>query len=141
MTDSAAKQKLFLSLSQFAVVGASTDQTKFGTKVLKWYIQRKKPVTPVHPTNEELEGIKTVRTIAELSSPSETGISIITPAKITIELLKQAKELSVPALWIQPGATDLTCVNYIKDNGMVDRVLWQGECILRDGDGVIQSML
>ncbi|KAH7905981.1 CoA binding domain-containing protein [Hygrophoropsis aurantiaca] len=141
--DSATKQKQFLSCSKFAVVGASTDQSKFGTKVLKWYINHDKPVTPVHPTQPELEGLKTVGTLAELDAPSETGVSIITPAKITIDLLKSAKSLAVPAIWIQPGATDSACVQYIKDpeNGLRDRVLWEGECILRDGVGVLRSLL
>ncbi|KAH7889047.1 CoA binding domain-containing protein [Phlebopus sp. FC_14] len=141
MASSAQKQKHFLSFPKYAVVGASTDQSKWGTKILQWYIARNRPVTPVHPVNDELEGIKTVRSIADLPSPRETGLSIITPAKITIELLKQAKELSIPAIWIQPGASDVTCVNFIKENGMADHVLWQGECLWRDGDGVIQSML
>ncbi|EGO00388.1 hypothetical protein SERLA73DRAFT_136245 [Serpula lacrymans var. lacrymans S7.3] len=140
MASSIDKQKHFLASPKFAVVGASTDQSKFGTKVLQWYIQRNRDVTPVHPTSNELEGIKTIRSLADLPSPTETSISIITPAKITIELLKQAKELSVPSLWIQPGAADVTCVKYIKEN-LSDRVIYQGECILRDGDGIVQSML
>ena len=42
-------QKNFLSSAQFAVVGASKDQKKFGTRVLKWYQARDLKVTPVHP--------------------------------------------------------------------------------------------
>jgi len=61
--------------------------------------------------------------------------------KITIDLLKQVKDLSIPAVWCQPGTTDIACVQYINDNGMADRVLFEGECILRDGDGVLQAML
>jgi hypothetical protein len=34
MTNTIQKQKLFLSSPYYAVVGASTDQSKFGTKVL-----------------------------------------------------------------------------------------------------------
>ncbi|KAG1827822.1 CoA-binding protein [Suillus variegatus] len=141
MASTIQKQKLFLSFPHYAVVGASTDRSKFGTKVLQWYIQRNRPVTPVHPSNDELEGIKTIRSLTDLPNPTETSVSIITPAKITINLLKQIEELSIPAVWCQPGATDVACVQYIKDNGMSDRVLFEGECILRDGDGALQSML
>ncbi|KAG6329748.1 hypothetical protein ID866_9341 [Astraeus odoratus] len=141
MLSSFEKQKRFLSLPEFAVVGASTDQSKWGTKILQWYIARHRPVTPVHPKVDELEGIKTVRSIADLSSPTATGLSIVTPAKITLDLLKQAKELSIPAIWIQPGASDVACIDFIRENGMEDQVLWQGECLWRDGDGVVQAML
>ncbi|KAG0696956.1 CoA binding domain-containing protein [Suillus ampliporus] len=141
MANTIQTQRHFLSSPHYAVVGASTDQSKFGTKVLQWYIQRNKPVTPVHPSNDELEGIKTIRSLNDLPNPTETSLSIITPAKITIDLLKQVKELSIPAVWCQPGSTDLTCVQFIKDNGLSDRVLFKGECILREGDGVLQAML
>lgn len=62
-------QKYFLSSPRFAVVGASKDQSKYGTKVrvqtlscwhahylstcgwqvLRWYLARNLSVTPVHP--------------------------------------------------------------------------------------------
>ncbi|KIJ60050.1 hypothetical protein HYDPIDRAFT_183787 [Hydnomerulius pinastri MD-312] len=140
MASSAEKQKFFLTHQKYAVVGASTDQSKWGTKILQWYIARNKDVTPVHPVNSELEGLKTIKTIEELPSPKETALSIITPGRITIKLLEQAKALGVPAIWIQPGAADKDCADYITNNGMADYVLWQGECLWRDGDGVLRSM-
>ncbi|PBK97717.1 NAD-P-binding protein [Armillaria gallica] len=147
-----AIQKVFLASPSFAVVGASKDQTKFGTKVLKWYQARDLDVKPVHPVcplsppsvgfsfslqkESELEGIATVQKISELSAPDQTSISVITNAKITLEILKEAKELSVPALWLQPGAEDAAVVEYIKENGLADRVIYGGPCILVEGDGI-----
>ncbi|KAF8444979.1 CoA binding domain-containing protein [Boletus edulis BED1] len=140
MATSVARQKFFLTHKKYAVVGASTDQSKWGTKILQWYIARDKDVTPVHPTNSELEGRKTVKSIDELASPTETALSIITPAKLTIKLLEQAKAKGIPAIWIQPGASDKDCVDYITNNEMTDYVLWQGECLWRDGDGILRTM-
>ncbi|KZP34446.1 NAD-P-binding protein [Athelia psychrophila] len=135
------KQKLFLSSPQFAVVGASADKTKFGTKVLQWYQAHSKTVTPVHPKNDELEGIPAVRTLANLSAPAETSVSIITNPKITLGLLQQAKDLAIPALWLQPGAEDAAVIAYINANGLGDKVIYGGPCILVDGDRVVQSLL
>ncbi|KAK0221863.1 NAD-P-binding protein [Armillaria fumosa] len=138
MTSESARaiQKVFLSSPSFAVVGASKDQTKFGTKVLKWYQARDLDVKPVHPKESELEGIATVQRISELSAPDQTSISVITNPKITLGILKEAKELSVPALWLQPGAEDAAVVEYIKENGLADRVIYGGPCILVEGDGI-----
>lgn len=61
--------------------------------------------------------------------------------QVTLEVLKQARKVGVPAIWIQPGASDAACVNFINENGMDDHVLWQGECLWRDGDGVVQALL
>ncbi|KAI0338294.1 NAD-P-binding protein [Trametopsis cervina] len=134
------KQK-FLSSPHFAVLGASKDQTKYGTRVLKWYQARDKDVTPIHPKEDELEGIATLRTLSDLPSPTETSVSIITPGKITLGILEQAKALDIPALWLQPGAEDDAVIQYIKDNGLSEKVIYGGPCILVEGDGIIRSLL
>jgi len=136
MTTSSAIQKTFLRSPFFAVVGASQDQNKSGTKVLNWYKARSFNVTPIHPKEKELEGLETLRSITELPSPTETSISIITPPKVTLGILEQAKELSIPYLWLQPGAEDGDVLNYIKESGLSDRVIYGGPCILDHGDAI-----
>jgi len=140
MTTSNAIQKAFLQSRFFAVVGASKDQNKFGTKVLNWYKARNFNVTPIHPKEGELEGLETLRTIAELPSPTETSVSIITPPKVTLGILEQAKELSIPYLWLQPGAEDEKVLSYIKESGLSDRIIYGGLCILEHGDS-LRSLL
>ncbi|KAF4620944.1 hypothetical protein D9613_000324 [Agrocybe pediades] len=141
MANISAIQKTFLAAPHFAVVGASKDTRKYGTKILKWYQQRSFDVTPVHPKEKELEGIQTVSAITELPSPKETSVSIITPPKITLGILEQAKNLSVPALWLQPGAEDEIVIKYIKENGLSDRVIYGGPCLLVEGDDIARSLL
>ncbi|KAF9462449.1 NAD-P-binding protein [Collybia nuda] len=133
-------QKEFLAAPAFAVVGASKDQTKYGTRVLNWYKERNFDITPVHPKEDELEGIKTLNNISQLPSPTTTSVSIITPPKVTLDILQQAKRLSIPALWLQPGAEDAVVLDYIKENDMSDRVIYGGPCILVEGDE-IRSLL
>ncbi|KAJ7141226.1 NAD-P-binding protein [Mycena epipterygia] len=136
MANVAAIQKLFLSSPYYAVVGASKDQTKFGTKILNWYKARSMNVQPIHPKETHLEGIATVSTVAELPTPAETSISIITPPKVTLSILQSAFPLGVPAVWIQPGAEDESVVKWVKENGMEQRVIYGGPCILMEGDSV-----
>ncbi|KNZ74858.1 hypothetical protein J132_05856 [Termitomyces sp. J132] len=128
--------KAFLKKSTFAVVGASKDQMKVGNKVLRWYQARGLDVIPVHPKEPELEGLKTITEISQLSSPSTTALSIITPPQITLLVLEKAKELNVPSYWIQAGAEDETVLKYIEENGLSDRVVCGGPCILVLGDGI-----
>ncbi|KAE9392259.1 NAD(P)-binding protein [Gymnopus androsaceus JB14] len=126
---------IFFKSPSYAVIGASKDQTKFGTKILKWYQARDMDITPVHPKESELEGVATVKSIEELPSPGTTSVSIVTPPKITLGILQKAKEVNVPALWIQPGAEDDAVIEYIKENNMADKVIYGGACVLVDGDG------
>ncbi|KAJ7680896.1 NAD-P-binding protein [Mycena polygramma] len=140
MASVAAVQKLFMSSPYYAVIGASKDQTKFGTKILNWYKFRNMNVQPIHPKETHLEGIETIPSVSELPAPAETSISIITPPKVTLSLLQAAMPLGVPAVWIQPGAADESVAQWVKENGMDGRVIYGGPCILVQGDS-IRSLL
>ncbi|KAH6914417.1 CoA binding domain-containing protein [Coprinopsis sp. MPI-PUGE-AT-0042] len=128
-------KKTFFKSPHFAVVGASKDQTKYGTKILKWYKTRDLDVTPLHPKEAELESIPTLKSISELKAPKETSISVVTPPKVTLAVLQEAKEHGVPAIWIQPGAHDDAVVEYVKGN-LSDRVIYDGPCVLVEGDDI-----
>ncbi|KAJ1304937.1 hypothetical protein OPQ81_006070 [Rhizoctonia solani] len=134
-------QTLFFKSPQFAVVGASKDQSKYGTRILRWYLERQITATPVHPKESELEGVKTVHKLAELESPTTTSVSIVTPPKVTLAVLKEGKELGVPAFWLQPGAEDDDVRAYVTEAGLTDRVVLGGPCVLVSGDEIRKSLL
>ena len=95
--------------------------------------------------------------LTAILAPTETSVSIITNAKVsynspplpltplrsrgqvTLGLLQQAKQLDIPALWLQPGAEDDAVKSYIHANGLEDKVLYGGPCILVEGDGIRQK--
>ena len=60
--------------------------------------------------------------------------------QVTLGILQSAKELNVPALWLQPGAEDDAVRDYIKEAGLEDRVILGGSCILVEGDGILRSL-
>ena len=80
----------FLDGAPHAVVGASVDRAKYGNKVLRAYVQKERPVFPVNPTAEEVEGL---RAFSNLESLPETvhGVSIVTPPAVTESIVEQAK--------------------------------------------------
>ncbi|KAJ7459787.1 CoA binding domain-containing protein [Mycena latifolia] len=120
------KRGLFLSATKFAVVGASTNPSKNGSKALKWLLDHHKDVTPVNLKASEIQGIKCVKTLSELPDPTHTSVSIVVPPKATLEVLQQAKALGIFALWLQPGAEDDAVVNFIQADAQLDE-----RCIYR----------
>ena len=60
---------------------------------------------------------------------------------MSLDLLKEAKELDIPALWLQPGAEDEAVTSFIKENGLEDRVIYGGSCLLVEGEGIRRSLL
>jgi predicted CoA-binding protein len=60
---------------------------------------------------------------------------------VTLAALRQAKDLGIPAVWIQPGASDEAVEQYIHENDLADRVIYGGPCILVNGDKLLSSRL
>lgn len=54
-------------------------------------------------------------------------------------VLKEAKALGIPALWIQPGAEDAEVTEWVREN-YADKVVLGGPCIKVLGDAIIQSL-
>ena len=101
--------------------------------------------------------MSTIKSITELDFPTQTSVSIVTPpavghsnvwvmtvliiisSQVTLSILRSAKDLSIPALWLQPGAEDATVVDFVKTNGLEGRVIYGGPCILVQGDHLLRN--
>ncbi|KAG0166288.1 hypothetical protein DFQ28_007721 [Apophysomyces sp. BC1034] len=126
----------FINRSQFAVVGASSVRTKFGNRILRWYQNQNLHAIPVNPKEAEIESIPAVASIDQLPNPSQTGLSVITPPKVTLHVLQQARALGIQHIWIQPGAEDQAVLDYIKDFHLED-VIVGGPCLLVEGPSLL----
>jgi predicted CoA-binding protein len=117
----------FLAGDTFAVVGASRDRTKYGNKVLRCYLQDGRVAYPVHPVEQEVEGIACVPNLAAL--PEEVhGVSIITPYPVTERVVEEAAELGIQRLWMQPGAESDHALERAEELGL--SVIAGGPCLL-----------
>lgn len=117
----------FLNGGPFAVVGASTNREKYGNKVLRVYQQNDRPVYPINPRADEVEGLKAYPDLASLPEVPH-GVSIITPPAITEQIVEEAVEMGIKHLWMQPGAESAKAVQYARKNGV--NVVANGPCVL-----------
>jgi predicted CoA-binding protein len=158
-----AALKTFFSSPRFAVAGASSDPTKYGHigthctvvtsfinlhtywiyVVFAWYLQHSLPVTPLNPRSPTIDVLDSSYTTTAspntLNDPSSYSLSVITPPAITKNLLKEAREAGVPAVWLQPGSFDNEVLEYARkefkaaiagDGGRGG----EGWCVLVDGE-------
>jgi len=118
----------FLSAGPWAVVGASTDRTKYGNKVLRCYQQAgKSPVYPVHPREREIEGLAAYPSLAALPARPR-AVSIITPPKVSEAVVEEAAALGIRHLWLQPGAESERALERARELGLA--VIAGGPCLL-----------
>ncbi|KTD17839.1 CoA-binding protein [Legionella jordanis] len=117
----------FFSSKAYAVVGASSNRHKFGNKVLRCYLQHHKTVYPVNPHESMIESLTAVKSIADL--PEEVNsISIITPPKITEQIVNEAIQKGIKNIWMQPGAESQLAVKQCLAQGI--NVIYGGPCLL-----------
>ncbi|MEO0475945.1 MAG: CoA-binding protein [Planctomycetota bacterium] len=117
----------FLSGGPFAVVGASTNRAKYGNKVLRVYQQNDRPVYPINPRADEIEGLQAYPDLASLPELPH-GVSIITPPAITEQVVEEAIALGIKHLWMQPGAESAKAVRNARENNI--NVVANGPCVL-----------
>ena len=117
----------FLSGSPHAVVGASRNCAKYGNKVLRAYLQTKRPVYAVNPTADVVEGLTVYSSVRDLPEPVH-GISIITPPESTEAIVREAGELGIGHVWMQPGAESNAAIELAERLGM--NVIASGPCLL-----------
>jgi predicted CoA-binding protein len=117
----------FLSADIFAVAGASTNRDKYGNKVLRCYQQHGRQVIPVNPRAEMIEGLPCVTSVTELPAGVKS-LSIITPPKITEQIVEQAILHGIKNIWMQPGAQSSAAISRCEEAGI--NVIADGSCLL-----------
>lgn len=117
----------FLSEGPWAVVGASTDREKYGNKVLRAYGQSGREAWPINPRADEIEGLKCYPDLASLPG-TPRGISVITPPKITEDVVAEAARLGVKFVWMQPGAQSERALQIAREKGI--EAIGDGSCLL-----------
>ena len=125
--DGKTKIEAFLEGKVFAVAGASTNREKFGNKVLRNYLRHGLTAHPVNPRAEEIEGQRAYPDIASLPDDVH-GLSIVTPPKITDQVVEEAIEKGIRYLWMQPGAESDAAVRRAEDEGLT--IIHGGPCVL-----------
>ena len=123
----AERIEAFLASPSFAVVGASTDRSKYGNKVLRCYLQHGRKAYPVNPRAPEVEGLRAYPSLATLPEQVQ-AISVITPPAATEQVVRDAHASGVKHVWMQPGAESAEAIRTTEALGM--NVIADGPCLL-----------
>ena len=107
----------FLAQKVFAVVGASSNEEKYGNIIFKNLVKRGYKVYPVNPRLDILDGIKAYPSLAAIPEKVDV-VDVVVPPKMTEEVVKECKKLGLTRVWLQPGAESDEAVKYCKDNGI-----------------------
>jgi predicted CoA-binding protein len=87
-----------------AVVGASTDRSKYGNKAVRAFLKAGFEVYPIHPRAERVEGLTAYPTLDALPVQRLDRVSFYVPPEVGLTVLEQVGKKTISELWLNPGA-------------------------------------
>jgi hypothetical protein len=86
-----------------AIVGASTNRTKYGNKAVRSYAAQGHEVLPVNPNEDEVEGLKAFRRVTDIPGEVDRALLYVPPA-VGIGILDDLAAKGVKEVFVNPGA-------------------------------------
>ncbi|MCK6456442.1 MAG: CoA-binding protein [Phycisphaerae bacterium] len=86
-----------------AVIGASSDPSKYGNKAVRAYLRQGWRVYPVTPKPEPIEGLSPVKSILDIPGHVHRATLYLAPA-IGRTVLREIAEKGVDEFFVNPGA-------------------------------------
>ena len=110
--------KNFLNLSYtIAIVGASNNPTKYGNKVYKDLKNAGYHVIPINLTGQQIDGDSAYSQLSDYPDKIDV-VCIVVPPKITLQILKEALQLQISKIWLQPGSANNRCIQFAKQHNL-----------------------
>jgi uncharacterized protein len=86
-----------------AVIGASSNRTKFGNRAVRAFRQQGYTVVPINPRETEVEGLKAYASVLDVPGPIDMA-SIYLPPEIGEQVIGEIAQKGIAEVWLNPGA-------------------------------------
>jgi uncharacterized protein len=100
-----------------AVIGASSDRTKFGNKAVRAFVHQGYTVVPIHPREATVEGLPAYPSILDVPGPVDM-VSMYLPPAIGEQVLDEIARKGVRDVWLNPGADSPALVEKARALGL-----------------------
>jgi len=111
---------------RIAVVGASSNPSKYGNVIVRNLLKKGYRVVPVNPTEPKIEGLDAFPTLDAVPGPVAI-VDMVVPPAVGRKVLEGLSRDDVRVVWFQPGSFDDALVSYARTR--LDHVV-AGACIM-----------
>lgn len=87
-----------------AILGASTDRSKFGNKAVRVFIDKGYQVFPVNPKEKTIEGLTAYPSISEVPVSNLDMVSFYLPPAVGLKVIAEVAKKGAKEVWLNPGA-------------------------------------
>ncbi len=107
-----------MSRPTVAIVGASADRSKYGNKSVRAHLRLGYEVFPVNPRGEDVEGLTTYVSLADVPAKHLNRISMYVPPRIGIGMLEEIAARRCDEFWLNPGSESEALLEKAKALGL-----------------------
>lgn len=107
----------FLRQKRFAVVGSFRNQSKYAYQILLTLKKKGYQVYPVNPRLKEVEGLTCYASVKDIPVVCDVA-DIVTPPRISAQVVRDCKEKGITRVWLQPGAESEEVIRFCKENNI-----------------------
>jgi len=100
-----------------AVIGASTDRTKFGNKAVRAFLALGYTVIPVNPRETEVEGLRAYASVLDVQERIDMA-TVYLPASAGVHVMEEIARKGIPEVWLNPGADDDRVIAAARTHGL-----------------------
>jgi len=86
-----------------AVIGASSNRSKFGNRAVRAFRQQGYTVVPINPNESDVEGLKTYASVLDVPGPIDMA-SFYVPPDIGEQVIAEVAQKGIGEVWLNPGA-------------------------------------
>lgn len=101
-----------------AIIGVSSNPTKYGHKIFRDLIKAEFRVTGVNPGNGGLFKRKIYKSLREVEPLPDLVITVV-PPEITEQIVTECIELGIKEIWMQPGSESRQAIEMAEKNGIL----------------------
>jgi predicted CoA-binding protein len=88
-----------------AILGASSDRSKFGNKAVRAFLAKGYDVYPVNPKGGEVEGLTVFKSLAEIPADVKLDrLSVYLPPAVGLKMVPEMAARGCGELWLNPGS-------------------------------------
>jgi predicted CoA-binding protein len=86
-----------------AVIGASSNRSKFGNRAVRAFREQGYTVVPINPYETEVEGLKAYRSVLDVPGTIDMA-SLYVPPEIGEQVIEEIARKGIAEVWFNPGA-------------------------------------
>src|SRR5260221_9890319 len=86
-----------------AVIGASSNRSKFGNRAVRAFQQQGYTVVPINPHEAEVEGLKAYASVLDVPGQVDMA-SLYVPPQVGEQVIGDIAQKGIAEVWLNPGA-------------------------------------